>query len=150
MTWFAHVTVATVTEKNGRYLMVYENTDSGSLYNQPAGHLEENETLEQAALRETLEETGWHVTLTGVLGVSLYKAPSNGVTYLRVTFAAEPIAHDADAELDADIIEALWLTYEEVKARHAQLRSPLVIADIERYRSGRVSPLDLIANIQVQ
>lgn len=150
MTWFAHVTVATVIERDDRYLMVYENTDMGPAFNQPAGHLEENETLEQAALRETLEETGWHVTLTGVLGVSLYKAPSNGVTYLRVTFAANPVTRDDDAGLDVDIIDALWLSYEEIKLRHTQLRSPLVLADIERYRSGRLSPLDLLAAIQVQ
>lgn len=150
MSWFAHVTVATVTERDGRYLMVYENTDTGPAYNQPAGHLEEDETLEQAALRETLEESGWQVSLTGVLGVSLYKAPANGVTYVRVSFLAEPISQMPDAKLDSDIIEALWLDYEQIKQRHKQLRSPLVLADIERHRSGHVSPLDLVRNIPVQ
>lgn len=150
MSWFAHVTVATVIRKDDRYLMVYEHTESGPAYNQPAGHLEENETLEQAALRETQEETGWNVELTGLVGISLYKAPTNGVTYVRVTFAAEAVAPITGAVLDEGIIEALWLTYTEISARAAQLRSPLVLADIERHRNGSLSPLDLVRDFQVQ
>jgi ADP-ribose pyrophosphatase YjhB (NUDIX family) len=150
MTWYAHVTVATVVVQNDRFLMVYENAEVGPVYNQPAGHLEENETLEEAALRETLEETGWQVELTGVLGIHLYKAPSNGVTYVRITFVAKPIAPPKDKHLDADIIESLWLTYEEVKARQTELRSPMVLSDIERYRSGDIQPMDLVTSIQVQ
>lgn len=150
MTWFAHVTVATVTIIDDRYLMVYEHTDTGPAYNQPAGHLEENETLQEAAIRETLEETGWRVSLTGVVGVHVYKAPANGVTYVRITFAAEPVSLINNAQLDKGIIEALWLTYEEIVALKTQLRSPLVLADIERLRSGQISPLDLVRDIQVQ
>lgn len=151
MTWFAHVTVATVTVVEDRYLMVYEHTDAGPAYNQPAGHLEENESLQDAAIRETFEETGWQVSLTGVLGVHVYKAPANGVTYVRVTFVAEPSAPPTpDATLDTGIIEALWLSYDDILERQSQLRSPLVLADIKRYRNGQISPLDLIANIQVQ
>lgn len=151
MTWFAHVTVATVIVVDDRYLMVYEDTDTGPAYNQPAGHLEENESLQDAAIRETLEETGWRVSLTGVLGVHVYKASANGVTYVRITFVAEPSAPPApDATLDAGIIEALWLSYDDILERQSQLRSPLVLADIERYRNGQIRPLDLIANIQVQ
>lgn len=151
MTWFAHVTVATVITIDDRYLMVHEQTDNGPAYNQPAGHLEEDETLQEAAIRETLEETGWRVSLTGVVGIHVYKAPANGVTYVRITFAAEPTtAPIGTVQLDEGIIEALWLTYEEVTALKAHLRSPLVLADIERFRNGQISPLDLVGNIQVQ
>lgn len=150
MSWYAHVTVATVVAREGRYLMVHEHTDKGLAYNQPAGHLEENESLQRAALRETLEETGWHVSLTGVLGVHLYKAPANGVTYVRVSFAAEPLTEVANAQLDDGIVAPYWLTYEQLLDLQDELRSPLVMLDIETHRQGKVKPLDMVTSIQVQ
>ncbi|RZA05142.1 MAG: NUDIX domain-containing protein, partial [Moraxellaceae bacterium] len=72
MTWAPHVTVATIVERDNRFLMVYEEADGALVYNQPAGHLDPNETLQDAAIRETFEETGWTVKLTGVVGVNLY------------------------------------------------------------------------------
>ncbi len=90
MIWTPHVTVATVVEKNGRFLLVHEQTDVGIVYNQPAGHVDPNETLIEAAIRETIEETGWKVDIQNVLALNLYNAP-NGITYLRTTFAATPI-----------------------------------------------------------
>ncbi len=95
MTWAPHVTVATIIERDNRYLMVYEESDGKKVYNQPAGHLDPDETLADAAIRETLEETGWSIKLTGVVGVNLYTAPSNGITYFRTTFIGEAIRHDA-------------------------------------------------------
>ncbi len=144
MTWAPHVTVATIIERDNRYLMVYEEADGHKVYNQPAGHLDPNETLQEAAIRETLEETGWHVSLTGVVGVNLYTAPSNGVTYLRTTFIANAVNHDAQRTLDTGIIEAVWLTYEELVARKDQLRSPMTLQIIEEYRAGRRFPLEVI------
>lgn len=144
MTWAPHVTVATIVERNSRFLMVYEDADGHRVYNQPAGHLDPDETLHEAALRETLEETGWTVELTGVVGVNLYTAPSNGITYCRTTFIAQAISHDADRALDTGIIEAVWLTYEELVARKDQLRSPMTLQIIEEYRAGRRFPLEVI------
>lgn len=144
MTWAPHVTVATIVERDGRYLMVYEKADGKEVYNQPAGHLDPDESLQQAAIRETLEETGWTVALTGLLGINLYDAPSNGVTYLRTTFIAEAISHDAERELDTGIIAAVWLTYEEILARQADLRSPMTLEVIDNYRTGKVFPLAVI------
>lgn len=144
MTWAPHVTVATLVEQNGRYLLVYEEADGRRVYNQPAGHLEPDESLAEAALRETLEETGWQVALTGVVGVNLYTAPSNGITYMRTTFIGEPIKHHPERELDKGIIEAVWLTYEEIRARQDQLRSPMTLQIIEEYRAGRRFPLNVV------
>lgn len=144
MTWAPHVTVATIIERDNRYLMVYEEADGNKVYNQPAGHLDPNETLQEAAIRETLEETGWTVALTGVVGVNLYTAPSNGITYFRTTFIAKALSHDTQRSLDTGIIEAVWLSYEELVARKDQLRSPMTLQIIEEYRAGRRFPLEVV------
>ena len=144
MNWAPHVTVATIVERDGRFLLGYEEADGKQVYNQPAGHLDPNETLQEAAIRETLEETAWHVTLTGVVGVNLYEAPSNGVTYLRTTFIAEALNQDTERSLDTGIIEAVWLTYEEILERRTQLRSPMTLQIIDEYRAGRRFPMDVI------
>ncbi|MBN7798802.1 NUDIX hydrolase [Parahaliea mediterranea] len=147
--WHAHVTVATVVERDGRYLLVEERdkVTGEKVFNQPAGHLEAGESLQAAALRETLEETGWRVELTGVLGLVLYTAPSNGVTYYRNTFLARPLEPLENARLDPDIHAVHWLDYGEIRANSARMRSPLVLAAVEQSRSGEVYPLDLIRQI---
>lgn len=142
---YPHVTVATVVHDNGHFLLVHENSDSGPVYNQPAGHLELNETLQQAALRETLEETGWEVTLTGFLGVSQYYAPSNNTTYVRISFVAAPVKQQPNAQLDTGIIEAKWFTIEQINALD-NLRSPLVSQDLQRFLDGEIYPLALVSN----
>lgn len=143
MTFKPHVTVATVVEQNGRFLLVRERIDGEEKLNQPAGHLEADESLPQAALRETREETGWEVELTGVIGIDLYKAPANGVTYVRTTFIARPLRPIPDAPLDTGIIGPIWLTPDEIRRRADRLRSPLVLKVIEDYLSGRRFPLEV-------
>lgn len=147
MRWHPHVTVAAVVERNGRFLIVREAAaETGTLvYNQPAGHLEENETLTEAVVREALEETGWQIRPTAVLSLRRYQSPHNGVTYLRTTFLAEAVAHYPDYERDPAITEALWLTEAELRARAHEMRSALVLQSIDDYRSGKRYPLELLA-----
>jgi len=150
MSWAPHVTVATVVyrqqegDRDGKYLLVYEESEGQMVYNQPAGHLEADETLEQAALRETLEETGWHINLTGVLGITLYTSPRNGVTYHRTTFVAEPLTEVPNPTLDEGIEAAIWLSYEEILERRDQLRSEVVLEVIEDHRRDTCYPLEMI------
>lgn len=139
-----HVTVATVVENEGRFLLVEEHADGRVVLNQPAGHLEANESLLQAALRETLEETGWEVELTGVTGIYLYTAPSNGVTYQRVCFSARPLRHRPELPLDDGIIGPRWLTRDELDACRDQWRSALVPECIDDYLRAGSYPLALI------
>lgn len=148
MTWAPHVTVATVVEREGRFLLVYEHAEGQRVYNQPAGHLEPGESLLEAAVRETLEETRWRVKPTALIGIDLYLAPANGVTYLRHTFAAEALAECPEQPLDEDIIEPCWLSREELLARRAQWRSPLVMQAVDDYLSGNQYPLELLRSNQ--
>lgn len=144
MRFTPHVTVATIVEDQGRFLLVEELADGREVLNQPAGHLEADESLTQAALRETLEETGWEVELTAVTGIYLYTAPSNGVTYQRVCFAARALRHLPDLPLDSGILGPRWLTREELAAQPGRWRSELVLRCIDDYLAGERHSLSLI------
>lgn len=144
MSWNPHITVATVIEDQGRFLLVEELSDGKAVFNQPAGHLEADESLLQAALRETLEETGWEVELTAVTGIYLYTAPSNGVTYQRVCFAAKPLRHLPESPLDEGIIGPQWLTRDELAVQPERWRSELVLRCIDDYLAGERHSLSLI------
>jgi len=138
-----HVTVATVVVRDGRLLQVIERIDGREVINQPAGHLEPDETLQEAAVRETLEETGWTVRLTDFIGCYQWTAP-DGEPYLRFAFAAEPLSHDPQRPLDTGIVSAAWMTPAELLAEPARLRSPLVWQVIADYLGGQRQPLSLV------
>jgi 8-oxo-dGTP pyrophosphatase MutT (NUDIX family) len=140
------VTVATVVECDGRYLLVEERTKSGLRLNQPAGHLEAAESLASAAARETVEETGWTVEPTSLIGIYRWQA-GDGATFVRFAFAASAGSHDAMRPLDDGIVRTLWLTYAELVAQKASHRSPLVLRCVDDYRAGRRVPIDLITEI---
>ncbi len=139
-----HVTVATVVERDNHFLMVKEHSDGVVVYNQPAGHLEPGESLIDAAVRETYEETGWHVSVQALIGIYQYTSPSNGNSYVRLCFAAAAERQDSHATLDAEIIEALWLPAAQIEALGKQLRSPMVVRAISDYLAGTRFPLELI------
>ncbi len=144
--WLPHVTVATVVVKDAHYLMVEERDKITRklVFNQPSGHLEANESLQQAALRETREETGWEVELQGILGWSLLRAPTNGITYYRTVFLARPLQAIPDATIDPDITAVHWLDFAALDTISDRMRSPLVMHAIELERRGRLFPLDAI------
>ena len=144
-TFSPHVTVATVVEHEGRFLLVEERCSGNVVLNQPAGHLDPEENLIQAAIRETLEETGWHIDIIGVLGIQLYRAPSNGVTYHRTTFIGKPIRQEANAVLDEGIIDAIWMTPDELKIAQDKHRSPLVLQAVEQYLTGVCYPVSMLS-----
>lgn len=151
MTWLPHSSVATIVERDGLFLMVEETVEDApnttapgtTVFNQPAGHLEEHETLFDAAVRETLEETAWHVELTDFLGLYHYPAP-NGVTYIRHCFIARPLRHDATRALDTGIVAAHWLSADAILAPDFRARSPIVGRVLRDYLNGTRYPLSLI------
>ena len=121
--WQPDVTVATVVVRDGRLLVVEEQVRGERVLNQPAGHLEPDESLAEAALRETLEETGWEVALTAFIGAYQWTSPRDGKHFLRMAFAAEPLRHHPERPLDDGIVQALWLTPAELAAESARHRS---------------------------
>ena len=145
--WQPDVTVATIVVDGGRLLVVEESVAGRLVLNQPAGHLEPDESLVDAALRETREETGWDVRLTSFVGAYQWKAPASatnaGRHYLRFAFAAEPLAHDPSRPLDEGIVQALWMTPAELSQARDRHRSPLVWDTVADYLGGRRYPLDL-------
>ena len=150
--WQPDVTVATVVVADGRLLCVEERANGRLVLNQPAGHLEPDESLIDAARRETPEETGWEVRLTAFVGAYQWRAParpgeSEGRQYLRFAFAAEPVAHDPARTLDEGIVRALWMTPSELRAAADRHRSPLVWQAVADYLAGSRHPLALVAQL---
>ena len=141
------VTVAAVVERDGAFLLVRERTRRGLRLNQPAGHLESGESLPQGAARETLEEAAWRVEPYSLVGIYRWQAPDNGATFVRFAYAARIVSHEPQRKLDVDIVDALWLRYEEIVARIDEHRSPLVLRCIDDYRSGRLLSLDAVQEV---
>jgi len=143
-TFKPRVTVATVVERDGRYLLVEELIGGKPVFNQPAGHLDPNETLVEAAKRETLEETGCDVEPYALVGI--YQLDVRGRHFVRFTFAAKLITERADRDLDVGILRAVWLTRDEI-AQTQRLRSEMVLRSIDDYLGGRRVELDLLAHL---
>ncbi len=108
-----HLTVGVVCEKDGKLLMVHESDNGKIVINQPAGHIEPGEAFKTAALRETLEETGYRVVLESVLGFSAYPA-KNGVTYYRASFLASCPEQTPSTQIDPDIDSVSWMSPTEI------------------------------------
>lgn len=146
MIWKPHVTVAAVVQRDGKFLLVEEETDIGPAFNQPAGHLEQGESLVDAVIRETMEETAYHFKPTCLIGIYNWQHPTKGITYLRFTFGGELRGYEAGRPLDDGIIGARWLTLEEVRASQARHRSPMILRGIEDMLAGKSYPLDLLVH----
>jgi 8-oxo-dGTP pyrophosphatase MutT (NUDIX family) len=150
--WQPDVTVATIVVRDGRLLMVEEDVRGAVVLNQPAGHLEPDETLIAAARRETLEETGWEVEPTAFVGAYQWQAPVNedgsgGRHYLRLAFAAQLGRHHPQRPLDDGILRTLWMTPDELVAAQARHRSPLVWRTVADFLAGRRFPLNALNHL---
>ena len=141
-----HVTVAAVVERDGRYLMVEETIDGQRVYNQPAGHLEPDESIVAAVVRETLEETARPFTPTGLVGIYRWQRP-DGEVFVRFAFSGEVGEPEPGRALDPDIDAALWLSEADLAARADRMRSPLVMQCIHDLRAHGSRPLDLLRDL---
>jgi len=146
MIWKPHVTVAAVLERDGKFLLVEEHTDDGIRFNQPAGHLECDESLSDAVIREVLEESAYHFVPTSLVGIYNWRNVAKDITYLRFVFAGEITGHEPARALDDGIIAARWLALGDIRALAAQHRSPMILRCIEDWQAGKRYPLDLVTH----
>jgi 8-oxo-dGTP pyrophosphatase MutT (NUDIX family) len=141
------VTVAAIIEREGRFLLIEEETSDGIRLNQPAGHLDPYESLEQAVIREVLEETAHEFIPEGLVGmyISRYHSKSRGtdVTYLRFTFCGKA-GEEYDRPLDDGILRTMWMTRDELVASQERHRSPMVLRCVDDYLAGKRTSLDLL------
>jgi 8-oxo-dGTP pyrophosphatase MutT (NUDIX family) len=144
------VTVAAIAETDGRFLVVEERINRRLLFNQPAGHVEPGETLLAAVVREAREETAWRFEPQALLGVYLWRNPTNRREVLRFAFTGRVSDHDPAQRLDRCIVATHWLTRQELETRQPRLRSPMVLRCVHDYLAGQRSPLDGIAQLELE
>lgn len=147
MQWKPRATVAAIVEDNGRFLLVEEETERGNRFNQPAGHLEDNEGLIEAVIRETLEETAYAFKPEALLGIYHWKHEHNDTTYLRFAYIGSVSNHQPHLALDKGIIRTVWMTAEEIRSHAKLMRSAQVITCIEDYLSGQNFPLSVVTHL---
>jgi 8-oxo-dGTP pyrophosphatase MutT (NUDIX family) len=145
--WKPNVTVAAIIEQNGKFLLVEEQTDRGPRLNQPAGHLEDEETLIEAVIRETMEEAAYDFTPEALLGIYHWKHPHNDTTYLRFAFIGKVGVHYPMQALDDGIIQAVWMSADEIREKQSLTRSSQVLTCIEDYLAGKRFPLEVVTHL---
>lgn len=150
MTFRPDVTVAAVIERDNQFLLVEEHIGSRLVFNQPAGHLEEGESLIDAVIRETLEESAWHFVPQSLVGIYLWKHPENGHSFLRVAICGHVTTHEPQRRLDRGIERALWLSRERIVAKSTRMRSPMVIRCIDDYLAGNRHSLDVLKHLSLE
>ena len=150
MGWNPEVTVAAIVEHEGRFLMVEELIGGRLVLNQPAGHLEDGETLIDAVVRETREETAWRFLPEALVGIYLWRNPENERSFLRFAFCGRADDHRPAQPLDKGIQRAVWLNRNQLLAQPGRLRSPLVMRCFDDYALGRRQPLDTVATVSLE
>ncbi|MFO7305054.1 MAG: NUDIX hydrolase [Gammaproteobacteria bacterium] len=149
MTVRSDLTVAAIVEREGRFLLVEERISDRLVLNQPAGHVERGETIVQAVVRETLEETAWAFVPEALVGIYFWEQPERNRSFLRFAICGTVTEHYAQRRLDRGIERAVWLSREEIAMRAARLRTPMVLRCIDDYRAGRRFPLELIEGLEI-
>ncbi len=147
MIWKPHATVAAIIERDNKFLMVEELIDGNRVFNQPAGHLDPDESLIDAVIRETREETAWQFLPEAVTGIYLWKHPDNGESFLRVAFCGQCRDRVSEQNLDDGILQAVWKSRDELIQHEQNLRSPMVINCIDDYLAGKRYPVDILVNV---
>ena len=145
--WKPSVTVAAVIEQDGRFLLVEEHTADGLRLNNPAGHLDPGESLQQAVVREVLEETACTFTPVHLLGTYLARLQrgEQDITYLRFAFTGTVGPPAPGRALDDGIVRTLWLTPAEIQSSRERHRSPLLWRCVQDHLAGRRYPLELLS-----
>ena len=144
------ITVAASIEQEGRFLAVEEHAGGRIVFNQPAGHVERGETLVEAVVRETREETGYAFEPTSVLGIYHWHDAAEDLTYLRIAFRGDATAPPDHPALDDVIIATHWLDRAQFLAKQPRLRSPMVLRCVDDHLSGVRFPLSCLAELNLE
>ncbi|HMA12882.1 MAG TPA: NUDIX hydrolase [Steroidobacteraceae bacterium] len=147
MTWRPDLTVAAIVQRDDRFLVVEERIRKQLVFNQPAGHVEDGESILDAVVRETLEETAWHFQPRHLLGLYQWRSAETGRSFLRVAISGDVGGHEPQRPLDSGIVAAHWLTREQLLAQPSRLRSPLVLACIDDHLAGRRHDLSALSHL---
>ncbi|MDH3440311.1 MAG: NUDIX hydrolase [Gammaproteobacteria bacterium] len=134
------LTVSAVVENDGQFLIVEERSSGTIVLNQPGGHIEAGESPEQAAERETLEEAGCVISVTGLLAVYLWIHPQTRQNFLRITYVADLLSQDIKRDLDDGIHAVHWFTRSDLVSRSRDVRTPMVLRAIDDYLAGKREP----------
>jgi len=150
MGWNPEVTVAAVVSHDRKFLFVEELISGRLVLNQPAGHLESAETLLDAVVRETREETAWRFLPTALVGAYHYRSPQDGRSFLRFAFCGDVDDYRPQQALDEGIVRAVWLSPDELGEQQPRLRSPLVMRCVDDFLLGRRQPLESVASLDLE
>lgn len=148
MVWKPRATVAAICEKNEHFLMVEEVIHGQTCFNQPAGHLDDNESLVAAVARECVEETAYQFTPQALVGIYRWRRPSRLDTFLRATFCGHCSDQPEDQAIDQDIHAVHWMTINDIRKHADQLRSPMILRSFDDYLAGKRYPLELLVNVE--
>lgn len=125
------IAAGVVIRREGKYLLVQESMPSQyGLWNWPAGKVDVGETIEEAAIREAKEETGFDVKLIRELGIW----QENAKQAAQHAFEAEIV----DGELsfpEDELLDVRWFSKEEVFAMKDKLRTSWIVGAIEKLES---------------
>ena len=141
------LTVSAVVENEGRFLMIEERSSGVVVVNTPGGHIESGESPETTAVRETLEEAGCHIAVSGLLGTYLWIHPQTRQNFLRIIYTAELLAQDTTLSLDDGVHAVHWFTRADLESRKRDIRSPVVLRAIDDYLAGHRQPDSLLEGL---
>ncbi len=126
-----HLVTSNLIEKDGKYLLVQEGHQHAyGQWNFPAGKLEDGLTLEENAIKEAKEESGFNVKIKGLIGV--YQDIREDANVVLFVFASEITGGKMRDTADEEIIQAKWLTYDEI-SEIKNLRGWYIIKAIDDY-----------------
>lgn len=141
------LTVSSVVEHDGRFLIIEERSSGVLVVNQPGGHIETGESPEEAAIRETREESGCDVDVRALLGVYLWVHPQTCRNFLRIVYIANLLREDHSCDLDEGIVGVHWFSMEDLKRRKRDLRTPVVLRSVEDYLAGKRKPGSFLSSL---
>lgn len=141
-----NIIVGVVAEKDGKILLMQEaGAKARGKWNLPAGHLDPNETLEEGATREAMEETGCHVEITGICQIANRKDKEN--LFLAIIFSAK-VASEGGMLDPEETLATSYFTHEEILSMDDQLRNyALITGAVNNFYNNLIMSTDMLTQL---